>query len=607
MAKLQRVTGKIFGGEAPLDEIGQFGSAKAGTPLNTQDVSTIQALSAYSEGWGSGVVTYRNFPPIEEVTGVLKTISYQTCYLLQEGIPEYDIGTEYSNTSIVKSVDGPNLSFYISAKSNNIGNPLSDTTSWIKANVASSRNIGELVASIIPLTDAGLHLLDGALINGTGAYAEFVDYIADIYNSSQLGRGKVITLPTFTSNTQDGITIADARSNTTKLQAIFNGSNTYNQIGQWNTYWISIDYAQPTYINYYSIQADNNDSVEYPSAWTLQASNDGTTWITIDTQSSITFVSNERKNFYVNASTAYEQYKIVFSNGVEYQNQGELKQVSFNVSSQYRQGFIPEADWQQSVTDYGVCGKFVYDSVNNTVRLPKITGIVEGTTDLTALGDLVEAGLPNITGNLYNINTWSGTADGAFAVTDTANRDSSGSGNTTYRRFTLNASNSSSIYGNSTTVQPQTIKVLYYICVATSAKTDIEVDIDDIATDLNGKADVDLTNANNQAKVLMSKMGMPSGTYTDLVLGTAGANYTAPANGWVYLNKTATDAGQYVEIANITGGSMSQVSRSVYNTQGIATYTPVSKGDIFSVGYTAGGNTNAFKFIYAQGSESEAS
>ena len=30
------------------------------------------------------------------------------------------------------------------------------------------RNIGEIVASPLPLTDAGLHLLDGSLIQGGG-------------------------------------------------------------------------------------------------------------------------------------------------------------------------------------------------------------------------------------------------------------------------------------------------------------------------------------------------------------------------------------------------------------------------------------------------------
>ena len=59
----------------------------------------------------------------------------------------------------------------------------------------------------------------------------------------------------------------------------------------------------------------------------------------------------------------------------------------------------------------------------------------------------------------------------------------------------MDASRSSPVYGKSTTVQPQTIKSLLYICVANSVKTQIQVDIDNIATDLNGKADRDLSNA----------------------------------------------------------------------------------------------------------------
>jgi len=202
-----------------------------------------------------------------------------------------------------------------------------------------SRNIGEIIQSTIPLSDAGLHLLDGSLINGTGSYSAFVTYIAGLVSN-------------------------------------------------------------------------------YPDL------------------------------------------------------------------------FITETAWQQAVTDYGVCGKFVYDSTNNTVRLPKITGFTEGTTDVTALGDLIEAGLPNIKGTIGNtIEARSDpTATGAFYLTTTSG---GGEGNGNYRYFGmgLDASRSSSIYGNSTTVQPQAIKVLYYIVIANSVKTNIEVDIDEVMTDLNGKVD----------------------------------------------------------------------------------------------------------------------
>lgn len=132
MSKLERVTAKLFAGNADRNQIGQFGSAKLNTPTNTTDISEIQELSAYDNGWGDAIISNRNFPPMEEVNGVLKTISYQTCYLLQEGIPEYDIGTTYSNTSIVKTINQDGVLLYRSLKPCNIGNALSDITSWEK-------------------------------------------------------------------------------------------------------------------------------------------------------------------------------------------------------------------------------------------------------------------------------------------------------------------------------------------------------------------------------------------------------------------------------------------------------------------------------------------
>lgn len=139
---LTRVTGKVFGGSAQPEDIGVFGSAKAGNPTNSQDVATIQAGTAYDNGWADGVVSSENFPPMEEVTGVLKTISYQACYLLQEGVPVYDAYTEYSNTSIVKNISGSVLQFYISKQNGNIGHALTDTDWWQLATFTGTSPVG---------------------------------------------------------------------------------------------------------------------------------------------------------------------------------------------------------------------------------------------------------------------------------------------------------------------------------------------------------------------------------------------------------------------------------------------------------------------------------
>lgn len=253
-----------------------------------------------------------------------------------------------------------------------------DGIHWQKINMGgSSRNIGEIVTSTLPLTDAGLHLLDGSLLQGGGIYNSFVSYIADLYET--------------------------------------------------------------------------------------------------------------------NSTASY---------------------------------FATEEDWQASVSSYGVCAKYVYNSTDNTVRLPKITGLIEGTVDTNALGQLVEAGLPALTVSAVGEHLHTGTTDWAgnhnhnlispfnlkwgmkgsgdnWAGTQSAQAYADGvnydnwtevNGNHTHT-FTTSAAGahthtlSGSGLGNSNTVQPQTVKAFVYVVVATAVKEDIVVDIDNIATDLNAKAD----------------------------------------------------------------------------------------------------------------------
>ena len=162
-----------------------------------------------------------------------------------------------------------------------------------------------------------------------------------------------------------------------------------------------------------------------------------------------------------------------------------------NLQADYPDLFCTEAEFTASVEAYGSCGKFVNGA--SYIRLPKVSDILQGTTDVTAVGDLIEAGLPNITGKFIGGNA-NGTISGAFKLD--GNSISSQEGSRYHEsQMSFDASRSSSIYGKSTTVQPQTIKALLYICVATAVKTQIQVDIDNIATDLNGKADRDLSNA----------------------------------------------------------------------------------------------------------------
>ena len=121
--------------------------------------------------------------------------------------------------------------------------------------------------------------------------------------------------------------------------------------------------------------------------------------------------------------------------------------------------------------------------------------------------------------------------------------------NTGYNGYKMgfDASRSSSVYGNSSTVQPQSIKVLYYIVVATSTKTDIQVDIDEIATDLNGKMDIDMSNMNasQSAKNTIVGWGLPD--YTARIIISTGS-YTPPSDGLIIVSGGDNNQNKYINV-----------------------------------------------------------
>jgi len=98
-------------------------------------------------------------------------------------LTQYDASVTYSTGEWVTGVVNSKKGVFASKTDNNTGKALSNTTYWEEVQLGGgARNIGEIVASTIPLTDAGLHLLDGALITDNGAYADFVNYIAGLYD-----------------------------------------------------------------------------------------------------------------------------------------------------------------------------------------------------------------------------------------------------------------------------------------------------------------------------------------------------------------------------------------------------------------------------------------
>lgn len=138
MSKLERKNHKVFGINATETKVGQFGSANATTKITTKDVEKIQALDAWEQGWEAGAVGNNRYPTQQERTGVDYEHSYQIGYMLQEGIPEWNKDTTYNKGSIIKLVSDTKIVLYNSLQDNNKNNALTNTDYWKKLNLGGS-------------------------------------------------------------------------------------------------------------------------------------------------------------------------------------------------------------------------------------------------------------------------------------------------------------------------------------------------------------------------------------------------------------------------------------------------------------------------------------
>ena len=153
MAKITRQTFKQFGKGGPTDDFAEFGSLKAGTPVKTKDIATIQALDAWDKGWKQAVFSDKNLPALEDMNSILYVLAYMQAYSLQQGIPEWDASTEYSIASVVRSPSGVGL--YTSGLDNNVGNALGVGVSNAAWTYVGSLGGGNLVGSGFMIDFAG--------------------------------------------------------------------------------------------------------------------------------------------------------------------------------------------------------------------------------------------------------------------------------------------------------------------------------------------------------------------------------------------------------------------------------------------------------------------
>lgn len=389
--------------------------------------------------------------------------------------------------------------------------------------VEGARNIGQIVQSTLPLNDAGLHLIDGALIYGSGIYADFVDKIASQYNEQITSFNQ----PILSSNGTLGagnFAIEGRNYSSQYMYLAFDGND--------STYWETYNYAQTdtcyiyneNYLNVNSIVISSIDNKGWTSI-TISGSNDNINYFEEQTITSTNTTNTDK--FICNFRNYYKYYKIVYTNRYTSTGGYYAQITNFAINGEQKtisKGFILEEEWQASVINYGVCGKFVYNATANTIRLPKrysaerylIKAYKQGNDWYRIYSDgwCEQGGFVNNTTAVKTIQLLKAYIDTNYSVLATSRYSASDATlyqphveilNTTSFKCASYGERGGDINNNGAAVfweasgyidiSDYQISPLYeYIVLATSAKTDIEVNIDNIATDLNGKADIDGTN-----------------------------------------------------------------------------------------------------------------
>lgn len=254
-------------------------------------------------------------------------------------------------------------------------------------------------------------------------------------------------------------------------------------------------------------------------------------------------------------------------------------------------------------TATGIAWYYVLDTTNTRFKLPRSKYAFVGLRD--NVGNYVAESLPNITGTLSISSANFSNRSGAFNNGTGTSNSLGGSGQFAFNTAYFDASASSSTYQNDAPVQQRATQAYLYFFVGNTIQNETSVDVAELAEDLNGKVDIDLTNLDlsnltNANKIIVSKMSTPSGVYDDLTVVASGGTYTAPANGYfcARIPFTANQAFVFLNATQLLGNQA-----TCNGTWTGYSFIPAQKGDVVYMRYNC--TPNLVRFVYAEGSKSE--
>ena len=237
---------------------------------------------------------------------------------------------------------------------------------------------------------------------------------------------------------------------------------------------------------------------------------------------------------------------------------------------------------------------------STTFNLPNlIDKFIEGAN---SAGVVKAAGVPNITGGAGGCFT--GGVSGPFAVSSVIGDRDVSLGQSPFGGVDFDASRSSSIYGNSSTVQPPAVTALPCIKAFAAVIGDATVVAGQLVNEIQSKVALDGSNTSSIGSTLstyMAHAAMPSGQYETLTIPASGNAVTAPADGYIHFQATVSSTS--IGYVGLQCNDLCSKVNIPVNSGTSNVYLPVKSGDSCTFVYNNVDSLIA-KFVYANGSYS---
>lgn len=355
----------------------------------------------------------------------------------------------------------------------------------------------------------GTYVYKEAVAGSRYGYADFYNKCLEEYENAEALPWEQ---PVLTSNgTLGGNSFAVEATDAHSSYPVYNAFD-----GNISTHWltnsdassqfpVSLVFYNPISLNVTNLKITNRGGGNtYPTNGAIYGSNTNSNYELVSTFTNSVGGINSSWDIHLSSNSKYYRYyKIEFTGGsfTSSYNFG-FANLEITATQNIRKNFNGHIFYDISQKDQidelfnstGMAWLYGVDTENERIFLPRNNYFEQITGDISEVGQIVEAGLPNIEGSTYiqcTLNSGNqvihDVGSGALIaghVSGWSNR----LGNGTYGAqdtLAIDASRSNDIYGKSDTVQPNAVKKLLYICVGNTEATSSVTDVVEVTTTEN--------------------------------------------------------------------------------------------------------------------------